>query len=271
MSKSPFWWAVSDPLVPTKLTVLPGWAKVAALYKTTSFFQSPCLPWLRNGALPRLSAPDCLLFHRHLQVPGAVGGHTILSFPARRCGQRVHAGSTEKRAEALGGRRATAAWRRAITFPGGRLPARKICVNVMNFAGTPRKGESTNATLALKITALPGLLVGAWLLRAWERAGRWQGAGWLCPRSPAGVALALHEALPCPTASGQLHAVRRKVQSPPGEENPAFQLAVQVLRNYLPRTKNSSHLTAHQTWLFIGVVCMTEGPGAPSWTKTPLC
>lgn len=65
------------------LSVLPGWAKVTALCRTTSPSRSPCLPGARKGALPRLSAPGRLLFHRHVQVPGAVGGHTILSFPAR--------------------------------------------------------------------------------------------------------------------------------------------------------------------------------------------
>lgn len=197
--------------MPTKLTGLPGWAKVVALYKTTSSFQSPCLPQLRNGALPRLSAPGYLLFHRHLQVPGAVGGHTILSFPARHCREQVHAGSTEKPVGALGGRRGTAAWRRAITFLGGRPLARKIRVNVMNFAGTLRKGESTNATLALKITPLPGLLVGVWLLHACERAQRCHRAGRVRPCFSAGAALAVHEALPCPSVPA---AVCYKEKSP---------------------------------------------------------
>lgn len=105
----------------------------------------------------------------------------------------------------------------------------------MNFPGMLRRGESTSTTLALKITPLPGLLVGVRLLSARERAQRCHRAGWVRPQPPFG---APGSVMPI-CASGQLDTIKRKDQYPQEKKkNPAFQLSVQVLKNF---EESSSH------------------------------
>lgn len=137
--------------------------------------------------------------------------------------EQDRAGSTEKRAGALGGRRGTAAWRRAITFLGRRPPARKICVNVMNFAGMLRRVKQRH----------PGP----------ENNLAPRAAGWCpaptCLRKSTAVSqgclgrvhtlppwLCLQGTRLCRACLCQPYAGRRKVQSPQGGKNPALQLAV---------------------------------------------
>lgn len=204
----------------TKLFVLPGSARVTALYKTVSSSRSLCLPGLRNGALPHFSILGCLLFHRHLRVPGAARGHTPLSAFQH---VALGAGPCLQHWKACGGRGVpgSSCLVQSDHLSGQASAARKVCINVMNFAGMLRK--STNASLALKITSQPG----CWLASG-SRMPAKEHSGVTALDGSVPAILPVHEALPCPSVPVISCTVQGKkfAQSPPGENHPAFQLAV---------------------------------------------